>query len=83
MYVHFKGDKNLIVFKKSYDKRYLTLMVISYEIIKLAKGLFIKFHNYEMTTCVRSSIYIIIFIINFVLCFKGVVFCGTNIYDLT
>ena len=29
-YVHFKGNK--IVFKKSYDKTNLTLMVISYEI---------------------------------------------------
>ena len=29
-YVHFKGDK--ILFKKSYDKTDLTLVVISYEI---------------------------------------------------
>ena len=36
-YVHFKSDKNL--FKKSYDKTNLTLVVISY----------------EMTTRVRSS----------------------------
>ena len=36
-YVHFKGDK--IVFKKSYDKTNLTLMVISYEIYKTRRRL--------------------------------------------
>ena len=41
-YVHFKGNK--IIFKKSYDKTNLTLVVISYEIIKLAEGSFNKFH---------------------------------------
>ena len=38
-FANFKGDK--IVFKKSYDKTNLTLVVISY----------------EMTTSVRSSIF--------------------------
>ena len=40
-YVHFKGDK--IVFKKSYDKTNLTLVVISYEIY-LTRRRLVKFH---------------------------------------
>ena len=37
-YVQFKGDK--IVFKKSYDKTNLTLVVIHMKLIKLADGSF-------------------------------------------
>ena len=37
MYVYFKRDK--IVFKKSYDKMNLTLMVISYEINSISRRL--------------------------------------------
>ena len=48
-YVHFKGDT--IVFNKSYDKKNLTLVVISYEIYLTPEGSFNK------TSHVRSSIY--------------------------
>ena len=42
--------------KGSYDKQNLTLVVISYEILwNSSKARFIN--SYEMTTCVRSSIY--------------------------
>ena len=40
--VHFEGDKSH--FKGSYDKQNLTLVVISYEFMKLAEVSFHKFH---------------------------------------
>ena len=46
-----------ILFKGSYDKQNLTLMVISYEIYETRRRL-VSYISYEMTTRVRSSIFI-------------------------
>ena len=44
-------------FKGPYDKQNLTLVVISYKICETRQR-FISLISYEMTTCVRSSIYV-------------------------
>ena len=41
--IHSEGDKNPVLKKGSYDKQNLTLVVISYEFLKLAESSFHKF----------------------------------------